>query len=100
MPPDPPPLRIALLVEPRLLVDLLRRQLERRGVVVLVDDATSTVDVVIASASRVDERPEDGAVWLTVPANDLAPTLAGSRGTLVADLDELLSVATASASHR
>lgn len=90
--------RIALLVEPPLLTDLLRFELERLGATVLVDDTTSRVDLVIASAARTTERPQGDDRWVTIPAHGPTPTIVGTRGTLVEHLGDLLATAMEAAS--
>lgn len=90
------PPRIALLVAPVLLVDLLTRQLAATGAQVLVDDTTTPVDLVVVSSGRADERPDDGTPVVTVARRrPPAATVAGDNGTLVADLDTLLQMASA-----
>lgn len=90
------PPRIALLVVPTLLVDLLTRQLSETGAQVLVDDTTTPVDLVVVSPDRADERPDDGTPVVTIARRrPPTPTLAGDAGTLVADLDTLLQLASA-----
>lgn len=95
------PPRIALLVAPRLLVDLLTRHLSTTGAEVLVDDTTTPVDLVVVVPTRASERPDDGTPIVTIARRrPPAPTLAGSAGTLVADLDTLLQMASALGSRR
>lgn len=95
-PSSHPPPRIALLVAPKLLVDLLTRQIAATGVQVLVDDTTTPVDLVVVSRDRAHERPDDGTPRVTIARRrPSAPTLAGESGTLVADLDTLLGMASA-----
>lgn len=77
-----------------LLVDLLTRQLAATGAQVLVDDTTTPVDLVVVSPGRAGERPDDGTRVVTIARHrPPTPTVAGSNGTLVADLDTLLQMA-------
>lgn len=86
--------RVALLVHPPLLADVVARQLRAAGCEVLIDDLESPVDLVLVSPSRARERPRgDAPVVVLADDRPPGPTLAGASGTLVQDLDDLLAMA-------
>lgn len=90
--PAPGP-SVTLLVEPRLLADMLARLLRAAGADVTLDPQRTPVDLVIATPGQLQQWHGDAAPVVVV-AGDVSrpgPTILGTQGTLVHDLQALLA---------